>query len=270
MYNDTQFIDRSSPVPAYYQIATDIKNTIIRRGWEVGKKLPSENELSNRYQVSRVTLRQALAELEKDGIIIKRHGEGSFVNANPAPFVTDLNYALITNDQLAKSPNMIRAEVLEQSLITNLFPNVCQNLQLKPSDNAVYIKRLYYLNDRPLAIIRSYINANFVPGFDTIQLDNNSVSLTMTNRYGLTAEYVDDYIETVRATKSECTLLKKAADIPLILVQAIAYLPDMQPLEYSTTLWSGDSVRLHLQLRRRNNSFIVENTIESCSTPVND
>ena len=64
-------IDRSSPVPAYYQIQLDLSDRIQRGEWNDRKQLPSESTLAEQYAVSRITLRQALAELEKDGIIKK-------------------------------------------------------------------------------------------------------------------------------------------------------------------------------------------------------
>ena len=60
-------IDRSSPVPAYYQIQLDLSDRIQRGEWNDRKQLPSESTLAEQYAVSRITLRQALAELEKMG-----------------------------------------------------------------------------------------------------------------------------------------------------------------------------------------------------------
>ena len=59
-------IDRNSPVPAYYQIQLDLSDRIQRGEWNDRKQLPSESTLAEQYAVSRITLRQALAELEKD------------------------------------------------------------------------------------------------------------------------------------------------------------------------------------------------------------
>lgn len=54
--------------PVYFQIATDIKKRIMRHEWNINEKLPTEVELAEQYNVSRITLRQSIAELEKDGI----------------------------------------------------------------------------------------------------------------------------------------------------------------------------------------------------------
>lgn len=80
--------------------------------------------------VSRITLRQAFAELEKVGILKKQRGKGTFIASDPTPFVTELNYSLVTNDKITQNTNTITAELLEQCLVTDLLPDVAEHLQL--------------------------------------------------------------------------------------------------------------------------------------------
>jgi 5-formyltetrahydrofolate cyclo-ligase len=72
-------IDRDSPIPAYYQIMLDLRDRITRGEWRAGSKLPTEPELAAEYSVSRMTLRQAMAELVKDGLLDRHPGAGTFV-----------------------------------------------------------------------------------------------------------------------------------------------------------------------------------------------
>lgn len=73
-------IDRDSPIPIYYQIALDLRQRITSGEWRAGNKLPPEPELAGRYGVSRMTLRQGMAELVEDGLLVRRRGDGTFVN----------------------------------------------------------------------------------------------------------------------------------------------------------------------------------------------
>lgn len=70
-----QLIDRSSPIPAYQQIANDMSKRIAQGEWKIDDRLPSEQELAQNYGVSRVTFRQAMAQLERDGLIEKFQGK---------------------------------------------------------------------------------------------------------------------------------------------------------------------------------------------------
>lgn len=73
-------VDRDSPVPVYYQIASALRQRIAEGEWRKGNQLPPEPELAKAFGVSRMTIRQALVELEGDGVIVRRRGAGTFVN----------------------------------------------------------------------------------------------------------------------------------------------------------------------------------------------
>ncbi len=73
-------VNRNSPVPAYYQITLDLRQRISGGEWRAGNKLPSELELTKQYNVSRMTFRQAIGELVKEGVLVRKRGVGTFVN----------------------------------------------------------------------------------------------------------------------------------------------------------------------------------------------
>ncbi|MBC8506914.1 MAG: GntR family transcriptional regulator [Chloroflexi bacterium] len=73
-------VNRNSPVPVYYQITLNMRQRISGGEWRAGNKLPPELELTKQYNVSRMTFRQALGELVKEGILIRRRGVGTFVS----------------------------------------------------------------------------------------------------------------------------------------------------------------------------------------------
>ncbi|MEL7610561.1 MAG: GntR family transcriptional regulator [Bacillota bacterium] len=251
-------IDRESPIPVYYQIQMDLKKRIMRHEWDAHEQIPTEMELAKQYEVSRITLRQALAELEKDGIIKKYRGKGTYVESDPTPFMTSLSYSLVTSDRSAAQHYSITADMLEQTLLTNLYPDVCEALSLKPTDKAVYIRRLFFLNGKPLALGRSYLSSELVPGLESTPFIVNSLSQTLQMRYGYIATMVEDSLEAVRSTQAECKLLQCTYDTPLILIKGISYLTDGRPLEYSSTLWVGDSVRFKLLFNRTNEGFVIK------------
>ena len=84
-------VDRSSPIPAYYQIAVEIHQRIADGEWRAGDKIPPEVELAEAYQVSRMTMRKALGQLAEEGILDRRPGDGTFVKTGYLDF-TDFSY----------------------------------------------------------------------------------------------------------------------------------------------------------------------------------
>ncbi len=250
-------IDRTSPIPAYYQIARDLRNRIIRHEWLTNERVPPELELAERYGVSRITIRQAMAELEKDGLLVRMRGRGTFVCGDPTPYVNDLSYSIVSGDRITQAYS-VTAKILEKRVVTDLFPAVSENLKLAPSDHAVYIKRLFFLKGKPFAIGQSHIPAKLAPGLEDEPMVNNSISITLAQNYNCHVSRVEDYIEAVRSTQSECNLLKCAYDAPLILIRGVSYLDSGEALEYSSTFWSGDTVRLHITLKHNESGFSVE------------
>lgn len=254
---DVNNIDRDSPIPVYYQIEVDLKKRIMRHEWEVQQQIPSESDLAEQYKVSRVTLRQALAELEKDGIIKKSRGKGAIVNANPVPFINDLSYVLVSGDRIVQQGFSMTAEILEIRLVTDLFHDICEQLQLTSDRSAVYMKRLFLLDGKPTAIGRSWLPATLVPNLENLGLIGNSLSKTLAENFSLVPVRVEDYLEVVRPTLSERQLLKSSYDAPLMLIKGVSYLENGQALEYSNTLWLGDSVRFHFTMHHTENGFVM-------------
>src|SRR5438067_4720624 len=72
-------IDKQSPIPIYYQIMNQLRNKIAEGEYTVDSALPPERELVETYQVSRMTIRQAISELVNEGILVRRKGIGTFV-----------------------------------------------------------------------------------------------------------------------------------------------------------------------------------------------
>ncbi len=233
-------IDRDSPIPAYYQIQMDLKDRIKRGEWAKTGQLPSEASLADTYAVSRITLRQALAELEKDGWIKKSRGRGAVICENPMPFVHKLDYSLVSA--------RITAEMLSLQRFDQPYEEIRENLRLAPGEHVVYMKRLFSLEGKPLAVGRSWLSLQRFPGLDKQGLDNNRLSATLKARYGVRAVRVEDSVEAVRPTPSECHLLDISYDCPLLSVRGISYDEKDCPVESSTTLWLGDMVRFKITM----------------------
>ena len=250
-------INRDSPIPVYYQVATDIKNRIMHEEWGKNGQIDPENDLVQQYGVSRVTLRQALAELEKDGLIKRYRGRGAFVNENPNQFIHELKYSLVTGNYEPQDKQSLKATMLELVKIPDPYKPVSDALQLKPGDAAIYFKRLFYLEGKPIAIGKSWLPYEVVPGLEAQGLINNSLTQTVKERYHLNVMRVDDVLETVRPTSTDCKLLDATYDTPLILIKGISYLDDGRPLEYSNTFWLGDRVRFLISFTKSNGRFIM-------------
>jgi GntR family transcriptional regulator len=242
-----QIVDRSSPLPVYFQIAIDMRRRIHAGEWRAGQRIKPELQLAHEYAVSRVTVRQALSELVKDDVLERRPGSGTYLRQQQRPLVYDLNLtvgALASRWRDADFDN--RAEVIEAGIVNPVPDELRHRLQLRRTDGIVYLLRRVFINGRATVLYRSWFNGSLVPGLESSPGLGGSLSRVLTEEFGLTPTRSESELEVVRATREETTLLQVASDVPLVVVTATTYLPDGRPLEHSQLAWIGDSVRFHV------------------------
>src|SRR5262249_52932503 len=152
--------------PVYFQIAADIRRRLDGGEWSAGHRIAPELELAREYEVSRMTIRQALAELVKDDLLERRRGSGTYVREQRRPLVYDLSLtigALVSRWQESDFDN--RAEVIEAAVVE--APEQLQHvLQLRRSRDAVYLMRRVFINRQPTVLYRSWFDARLVPGLE--------------------------------------------------------------------------------------------------------
>jgi DNA-binding GntR family transcriptional regulator len=242
-----QIVDRASPLPVYFQIANDVRRRIDAGEWSTGQRIAPELALAREYDVSRVTVRQALAELVKDDLLERRRGSGTYVRLQRRPLVYDLNLtvgALATRWRDADFDN--RAEVIEAAVVSPPSDELRHRLQLRRNDDVLYLLRRVFINDRATVLYRSWFASALVPGLESSKRLGGSLSTVLAEDFGLSPTRSESELEVVRATREETTLLQVASDVPLVVVTATTYLPDGLPLEHSQLAWLGDRVRFHV------------------------
>jgi GntR family transcriptional regulator len=243
----TQLVDRRSPLPVYFQIATDLRRRIAEGEWSTGERIAPELTLAREYDVSRVTVRQGIAELVKDDLLERRRGSGTYVRHRQRPLVYDLN---LTVGALASRWRDVhfdnRADVIEAGILDGPPDELRHRLQVPRSAQLAYMVRRVFINDRPTVLYRSWFDSSLVPGLETSERLSGSLSTVLTDDYGLSPIRSETELEVVRPTREETTLLHVASDIPMVVITATTYLREGRPLEHAQLAWLGDRVRFHI------------------------
>jgi GntR family transcriptional regulator len=246
-------VDRSSPMPVYFQIALDVRRRIAAGEWQAGERIAPELQLLREYAVSRVTIRQALAELVKDDLLERHRGSGTYVREQQHPFVYDLNLTVgVMATRLRELGLDNRADVIETGVLEAPPSELCLRLQIPAGGRAVYLVRRIRINDEPTAVYRSWFDAERVPGLESAKGLDGSLSAVIAEDYGLVPVRAENALEVVRFTREDAELLNSAHDAPLMVVTSTTYLPDGLPLEYAQMMWLGDRVRFHFTSQRPN------------------
>lgn len=243
-----QLIDRSSPIPVYQQIANDMSKRITQNEWNIGDRLPSELELAQSYGVSRVTFRQAMAQLERDGIIQKFQGKGAYVKSNPRCLIQDLSFPSLNLTQSTTNP--ITSRIILEEEITPPNPEILHMLCVQNNEILIHFLRLHYFKERPVGLSNIWFPQNKVPGISASNLLENSISKTLFYTYHYDVEYIDNSIESMKLNVNEATLLNSTYDAPGLLINSQYLLADGTPIEYSSTIWLSDCTKLHYRVTK--------------------
>jgi len=148
-------LSRSSPDPLYRQLAERLENDIRAGRLKPGEQLESEALLTQRYAVSRITVRQAIEALAQKGILVRKQGKGTFVTR---PAVRhDLRRPHGLFDSLFSQAANARTQLLRYTL--DVPPEaVAEAMHLAPGDKALALDRLYLIGSRPIGLAQVWLD----------------------------------------------------------------------------------------------------------------
>jgi GntR family transcriptional regulator len=247
MLKPVMAVDKRSPVPLYSQLAELIKERIRRGELRPGDQLPPERELAEQAGISRMTARQAIAYLVREGVLTVKHGSGTFV-AEPR-LAYDALHLLGFTEEMMRRGARVTSRVLVQNVVAPP-PRVAENLALRAHDSVIQIDRLRLLDESPLLLESSFIPAALCPGLEREDLATQSLYAVLMERYHLRLEHARQTLVAVLPTPHERQLLGVEPHTPMILLEGVTFLGGGAPVEYFKALYRGDRFEFQLASRR--------------------
>ena len=231
-----------APDPLYTQLKDTLVKDIVAGHYQPDQRLPSERELSARFNVSRMTVRQAMLELARDGVVFTRAGKGTFVSA---PKISQRLRALsgFTQDVCARGATPT-SRVLEFKVIEAL-PDVAAALGVSMQTELITLSRVRLADGIPLALETSYLPFQRFPNFFRHDFSVESLYAVLENEYGLTLTQAEQTIEAALAGKREVDLLQLTSPAAIFKMQRLTMTSDGLPVEYVLSSYRGDRYRLH-------------------------
>lgn len=163
----------SHPGPLYEKVKSHITDGILTGQFTPGQKLPSENELVNVLDVSRMTVNRALRELTRDGVIYRMQGVGSFVSEG-RPANTSLAEVRDIRDIIVERGGVYAQELIS-GLETELTDEVADLFEMASTTKVYRLMTVHYENSLPLQLETRYVLSNFAPHLLQQNFDNTSV-----------------------------------------------------------------------------------------------
>jgi len=244
-----QEVRRESPVPLHRQIR-NILRANIRSGLLKPGDVTSEQELAAEFGVSRITIRQALARLAREGLVVRVQGRGTFVadqrKLEPQSALTSFSENMLA---LGKRPGH-RTLVIEERSATGDLANA---LQVDPGDPLLRIERLLFADDVPMAVMTAHLPP-WVYGpmrqiFTAAELDRTSLYELLEDKLGIELWVATETVEAQRAGRDSRHLDVSADDL-LLAVERRTTNPVGQTVEVTRLRYRADLYRYQTQLYR--------------------
>jgi len=228
--------------PLHAQIASAIEGAVSSGDLDRGDRLPPERELAAWFGVNRLTLRQALADLQRRGLIRRVAGRkgGTFV-AEPT-VERDLSDFAGFSDQ-ARRNGLVASAVLLHAEEKEAGPDVAAALELDPGAAVFEVARLRLANNRPFVLEESSFPGVRFAGLLDEPLDGSLYELLATRFSARPCRAVES-LAPVRADRRSAQLLGVARGAPLLLVERVAFDDAGAPVEFARDLFRGD--RTHM------------------------
>jgi GntR family transcriptional regulator len=239
-------VDHNSPVPYYFQLSSYIEAKVKNKEWTPGELLQSEQEICDQLGVSRTVVRQAMAELQRKGLISKQNGKRSMISWPKYEGGLMQTLRGFHEDALATgqkpSTRVLRLAELPAEA------EVAAALQVREGHPVIMLDRLRSLDGEPEVLVETYIPKQLCPGLLNENFTNASLYELLASKYGLEIASGDRSIEAIALNRHDARLLGVKAGSPALLLRSIGLLADGTPLEYFIAKHRGDRSKFHVKL----------------------
>jgi GntR family transcriptional regulator len=253
MVNMKDSINFDNHIPYYIQLMDILKEKVQHAEWAPGDQIPGEQDLCEHYQVSRTVVRQALRELEYEGVISRQKGKGTFISL---PKISEGLVQKLTGfyqDMVERGLNP-GTKVLHQNVIPS-NDKIARFLNIKTGEKLIDIQRLRFINEEPIQLVTTYIPYEICPALASVDLTNCSLYEYLEKEYEIFITKGRRFIEAVLANDFEAELLGIERGAPLLMLDSISYSDDGIPIEYYHALHRGDRSRFEVELVRSRESY---------------
>jgi GntR family transcriptional regulator len=230
-------------VPAYQRIQGAIRKRIDAGHLRPGDAVASERDLAKLHRVSLMTARHALASLEREGLVERRRGIGTFVSAPKIHFNKLMSYT----EQMASRSLTAGSKVLLAKLIDN-EPEATARLSLPQTTPIVKLERLRHAAGEPFALETCYLSAAQFPDLLAAPIGRESLFALLERDYKVEIGYADEEIDATAADPKTADLLAVAKRDPLLRIRQVIYSTKGKAILYVLGFYRSD--RHNLVIRR--------------------
>lgn len=234
--------DRSSPLPLWAQVSADIRRRVADGAFADG--FPGEIALTEQYDVSRHTIREALRVLRDEGLLRSERGRGTTIEENSYSQNLGTLYSLFRTieDQGVSQ----RSEVRRLNTTTNA--SVAAQLQLAANDELVVLERIRFAGDEPLAVDTAWLPKDVAAPLLQADFTRGGLYDALTSLCSVRPNAGQERVTAQTAPSHIATLLQLPSDVALLYIERTAFANDV-PVEWRETYIRGDRFSFEAEWR---------------------
>ena len=230
-------------VPVYIQIHNEIRKEIESGKWAVGERIPSERQLSQDFDVSRMTLRQAIQTLVDEGILQRQVGSGTYVASSKVQekMSGTTSFTEITESQGKKpSSKTVSYHVADPSI------SEIEKLKLKNGDQVLRMERIRYADKQPICFEVATIPIGIVDSLNKKDI-TSSLYKALEDKAGLKLGNATQTVSAILASEKIANFLNVKRGSAVLRVRQVTTLDDERPFEYVRSQYASDRFEFYLE-----------------------
>lgn len=244
--------DATTSLPVYHQLYTILRQQIKDRLFDANKPLPPEMQLAASYDVSRVTVRRALEMLEREHLIVRKHGVGTFAAPDQPGEDSGARVSGLVENLITLGLETT-AQLLGFDADSETPGVVAAALNLPVGARTIRIERLRFYKGKPLSLSKVYLPQALGQHIREADLDDRPVMRILEQR-GVKAQRAEQTISAVPADDDAANKLSVSIGAPLIRLRRTVFDEAGAPFEHQQGLYNPDQYEYHMLLTRDNSS----------------
>ena len=236
------YVDKKSPIPVYYQLKNIILKKIQSGEYAEGSLIPSERDLGESLDISRMTVRQALNQLVAEGVLYREKGRGTFVSRSKIEQRNIMSFS----DTVAMKGLVPTTRVLHFTKIS-IDEDIASILGIKANEKVYVLKRLRLANGVPVGIEEDFIPEKYCSSLEKFDLTLSLYKL-IKDEYSYTISYIDNVIEASKPTKEEREQLDISNNVPVLRITGVNYTETDIKLFYERSVYRSDEYKYNVRV----------------------
>jgi GntR family transcriptional regulator len=234
-------------VPLYAQIKDALRTRILDGTYAPHSQMPSEHELCAVFSVSRITVRQALGDLQKEGLLFKLHGKGTFVS-KPKPFQN-----VSSLQGFAEAMSSMGYEIvnkLRSLRVVKADRQVAARLNIEEGAPVTEIHRVRLLNREPVSLELTWLPEALGKRLAHADLATRDIFLILENDCGVPLGHADLTIDAILADEEIVEALRVKEGGPVLRIDRLTHDAAGVPIDYEHLYFRGDAFQYRLRIDR--------------------